>query len=236
VREDGQRRDLWVVGRGPEAGVHGDLACRECHTEIAAIPHGEHCDPGCGQPCHGRIAGGKEYSHEALYWEYASSVHGSARSRKIGCLVCHPAPKRNETAERDKLEEARRCAACHRSSARVQAWFRDRHFLALAAGNDRAPSCPDCHPSHRIRHSSSPESTVHPTHLADTCSNGAVSSGRSGACHGALDAGSVAGAAMNPLPHGRDERGPLALLFALLSGLSAAGLIARAGVGLLRGR
>jgi len=236
VREDGGRRDLGIAGRGLENSIHSELGCSECHTDIASIPHGGHRDPACGQPCHGRSAGGKEYSHEGLYWEYATSVHGSARSRKIGCLVCHPAPERKETLERDKLEEARRCAACHRGSARVREWFQDRHFLALAAGNRRAPSCPDCHTSHRIRPASAPESTVHPLRLADTCSNGAVSQDRRGGCHGALDAGAVAGASMNPLPRGRSERGRLALWLTLLTGLSAAGLIVRAGVGLLRGR
>jgi hypothetical protein len=236
VREGGGRRDLGIAGRELEVSMHSELGCRECHTDIASIPHGEHRDPGCGQPCHGRSAGGKEYSHEGLYWEYATSVHGSARSRKIGCLVCHPAPERKETAERDKLEEARRCAACHRGSAGVREWFLDRHFLALAAGNRRAPSCPDCHAAHRIRPASSPESTVDPTRLVDTCSNGTASSERRGACHGVLNAGAVAGASMNPLPRGRKERGPIVLLFALLSGLAAAGLIVRAGVGLLRGR
>jgi len=236
VRDAGKVRALGIDSGKFDASIHGALGCRECHADIASIPHGEHRDVGCGQPCHGQSTGGREFSHEGLYWEYTASAHGSARSLKIGCLVCHPSPERGETAERDKLEEARRCAACHRASPTVVAWFSDRHFLALAGGNRRAPSCPDCHSSHRVRPAAAPESSVNRKHLAETCSNGALGTGRKGACHGALGESGVAGASMNPLPRGRTGKNPLALVLALLAGTLTAGLVVRAGVGLVRGR
>ena len=236
VRDAGKPRSLAISAARLEPAMHRDLGCRECHADIASIPHGDHREPGCGQACHGQSVGGKEYSHEGLYWEYAASAHGTAKGRKIGCLLCHPAPERRENAERDRLDEARRCASCHRGNARVQAWFTDRHFLALAGGNRRAPSCPDCHGAHQVRPASSTESATNPRHLVETCSNGVVGSERRGSCHGTLGPAAVAGAAMNPLPRGRAGAGPLALLFALLSGALAAGLVVRAGVGLVRGR
>jgi hypothetical protein len=236
VRDGERRRDLAVADRRFDASTHRDLGCRECHTDIVSIPHGERRVPGCGQPCHGRTAGGKEYSHEKLYWEYAASSHGSATTSKIGCLVCHPAPERREEPGRDKVQEAKRCASCHRGSARVRDWFSDRHFLALAGGNTRAPSCPDCHSSHRVRPSSSSDATVHPARLAETCSHGAVNGERRGACHGALDPAAVAGASMSPVARGKGGSGALALLLALLPGTLAAGLVVRAGIGFARGR
>ena len=236
VRDAGGRRDLALAVERLEASMHRDLSCRECHADIASIPHGERKEPACGQPCHGQSAAGKEYSHEGLYWEYATSSHGSAKSRKIGCLVCHPAPDRAAGAERDKLQEARRCASCHRGSARVRDWFSDRHFLALVGGNRLAPSCPDCHSSHRVRPASAPESTVNRKRLAETCANGARGSERKGACHGGLGESGVAGASMNPLPRGRAGRGRLGLVLDLLAGVLAVGLVVRAGVGLARRR
>jgi hypothetical protein len=236
VREAGAARSLGIDAGGYAGSMHGEVGCRECHADIASIPHGERREAGCGQPCHSQKIGGKEYSHEGLYWEYAASAHGGARSRKIGCLICHPTPERRATAERDKLEEARRCASCHRGNPRVAAWFSDRHFLALVGGNLRAPSCPDCHSAHRARPAASPESTVHPAHLAATCANGARGNERAGACHGALGEAAVAGAAMSPLPRGRSGQSPLGLALALLAGALAVGLVARAGVGLARGR
>lgn len=236
VRDAGQVRALGVAPGGYDASVHGGLGCRECHADIASIPHGEHREAGCGQPCHGQGAGGGEISHDALYWEYTASSHGSARSRKIGCLVCHPSPERGETDERDKLGEARQCASCHRASPMVQGWFADRHFLALAGGNSRAPSCPDCHSAHRVRPASAPESTVSSKRLAETCANGAQGAERRGACHGGLSESAVAGASMNPLPRRRAVKDPTGLALTLLAGALLAGLVARAGVGLARGR
>ena len=236
VRDAGKDRALGIATARFDASMHGVLGCSECHADIVAIPHGEHRDVGCGQPCHGRSAGGREFSHEGLYWEYTASAHGSARSRKIGCLVCHPTPERREGTVRDKIEEARQCAACHRRSPMVVAWFSDLHFLALAGGNRRAPSCPDCHSAHRVRPAAAPDSAVNRKHLAETCANGARGAERKGACHGALGESSVAGASMNPLPRGRTGKDPLALLLTLLAGALAAGLVVRAGVGLARGR
>lgn len=236
VRDAGKVRALGIDAGRFDASMHGEIGCRECHADIASIPHGEHRDVGCGQPCHGRSAGEREFSHEGLYWEYMASAHGSARSRKIGCLVCHPSPERRESAERDKLAEARQCAACHRGSPAVAAWFSDRHFLALAGGNRRAPSCPDCHSAHRVRPASALESTVNRKRLAETCANGARGTERKGACHGALGESGVAGASMNPLLRGRTGKDPLSLVLTLLAGALAAGLLVRAGVGLARGR
>jgi len=237
VRDAGKVRTLGIAVGRFEASMHGVLGCRECHADIASIPHGEHREVGCGQPCHGRgTAVGREFSHEGLYWEYTTSAHGSARSRKIGCLACHPSPERRENAERDKLEETRQCAACHRGNAMVLAWFSDRHFLALAGGNRRAPACPDCHSAHRVLPAAAPESTVNRKRLAETCANGAVGTGRKGACHGALGESAVAGAAMNPLSRARTRKDPLALVLTLLAGALAAGLFVRAGIGMARGR
>lgn len=236
VRDAGKVRMLGVSRNGEDSSAHVDLGCRECHVDIASIPHGEHRDVGCGQPCHGQSKGGREYSHEGLYWEYAASVHGSVKSDKIGCLVCHPAPQRRETTERDKIGEARRCASCHRGSPKVLAWFSETHFLALAGGNQRAPSCPDCHSSHRVRPAAAAESLVNRKRLAETCSNGALGTERRGACHGALGEAAVAAATMNPLPRGRARSSPLTLAFTLLAGSLLAGLCVRAGVGLVRGR
>lgn len=236
VREAGAARPLGVSAEAFDTSMHGELGCRECHADIASIPHGEHREAGCGQPCHGQTRGGKEYSHEKLYWEYTASVHGRVRPRAVGCLVCHPAPERRETADRDKLGEAHRCAACHRDHPLVRDWFSDRHYLALAGGNRRAPSCPDCHSAHRVRAASADDATVSRKNLAGTCANGAVESERRGGCHGALGEVDVTGVSMSPLPRGTSRRHPLAFALLAAAGSLLGGLVVRAGLGLWRGR
>jgi len=236
IRGAGAARNLWLDPEVFELSAHGELACRECHGDIVSIPHGQSREVGCGQVCHARGAGGKPYSHEGLYWEYAAGSHGSARSPRIGCLVCHPEPVRREDTGRDKLGEARLCAACHRGSAQVLAWFSDRHAIALAAGNARAPSCPDCHGAHGVRPAAAPESPVAAQRRTGTCANGALDAGSRQGCHGGLAPAAAAGAAMSPLPRrGAAARG-LSSAFTALAGLLLAGLVARAGVGFARGR
>lgn len=231
VREGGAARQLGLSAERFDSSAHGSLGCRECHLGVASIPHGDGVgDVGCGQSCHGLTIGGRDYSHEGLYWEYATSVHGGQGPGRVGCLVCHPEPGASEKG-RDKVAEARLCAACHRANPRVRAWFADRHFRALEAGNTRAPSCPDCHTAHRVRAPSAPESTVNAGRLAETCARGALAPG--GGCHERLVPGAAAAATMNPLPQARAGAGRL---FTLFAALAIAGLLARAGIGLARGR
>jgi hypothetical protein len=236
VRAGGGARLLGIDPERFELSLHGVLECRDCHADIASIPHGEVREVSCGQPCHGLGAGGKSVSHEGLYWEYAASVHGRATDRRVGCLLCHPAPEAREDGTRDRLDEARHCASCHDENPRVLAWFSDRHFTALAAGERRAPSCPDCHTSHRVLASSAPESSTHPAHLAQTCAAGALASGDRRGCHGALSPASVSGASMNPLADGAGAGRALTIVFNILYGALVSALFVRAGLGLIRGR
>jgi hypothetical protein len=235
----GRVRPLAISAERFSASVHGPLGCRDCHADISSIPHPEAAaDVNCGQPCHvGAGKEGKEYSHEALYWEYTASVHGSQKTRKVACLVCHPAPAvaADPDQRRDKMQEVRQCAACHRESPKVLAWFDDVHFLALARGNRLAPSCPDCHTDHRVWPPAAKESSVNARRLADTCGKGAIPGGTRG-CHAGAGEGAVRGAGMNLLPLGRHDRPARPGLATLLFGLMLAGLAARAGLGFLRRR
>jgi len=233
ARRGGEAVPLAVSAEEFDAGAHGALECRECHADIASIPHPEaRRDTNCGLVCHAH--GGGSTSHEKLYWDYAASVHGSARERRITCLVCHPASAAAAQG-RDKMREVRLCAACHRGKAAVRAYFSDAHFLALAGGAGHAPACPDCHTAHRVRRPGAEESSVSAKNLAATCGSGALAEARSGACHGTLAAAAVSGASMVTLPRG-GRGGALAWLLRLLAAAMLLGLLARAGVGLVRER
>lgn len=228
IRAGGAVRSLTISAERLQASAHGPVSCRDCHAEIAAIPHEEPRAVGCGQPCHSGSKAGKEYSHEALYWEYAASVHGV---KKIPCLRCHPSPALPGEAGRRKRAEARQCAACHRTHPAVQAWFGDAHFAALARGDARAPSCPDCHTAHRVWPKAAPQSSVNPRRLAETCGRGALGTGQERPCHGQLAESAVAGATMNPLPAGGGRPGAGPRLLTLLFWALLAGLVVRAAVG-----
>jgi len=230
VRDGGEVRRLALSGARYEASAHGPLGCRECHVDIASIPHGNAVRPvACGQACHGA-----QTSHEKIWWDQAASAHGTAPGGAVGCLVCHPAPA--PAAERDRQAEARLCAACHRANPTVMAWFADTHGRALAAGDPRAPSCPDCHTAHSVRPASAEESSVSAGRLAATCSGGVLSRPGARGCHGTLSEATVAGASMNQLARGATRGGALRLAFSLLFAGMVAGLLVRAGIGFAKGR
>lgn len=201
VRDGDNLAELTIAPKFFESSVHALLNCRDCHSDIAAIPHGGGTrEVSCGQLCHQQDITGEFFSHEALFWEYTTSVHGELPDGKITCMVCHPAESLAETGRRDLLLEVRQCASCHRSNGHVRNYFNDLHYLALTLGNRRAPSCPDCHRAHRILGPDSPDSSVRGEALAGTCGSGAMPSSSSGRCHGDLSPKSVTGANMGALP------------------------------------
>ncbi len=227
----------FIDSRYFESSVHSLLNCRECHSDIAAIPHPDAApEISCGQPCHQRDQEGNPYSHESLFWTYTASVHGQAESGGIGCVTCHPAGSLGELSRRDLLLEADQCASCHRRDPHVKSFFGSLHYRALAGGSRRAPSCPDCHTSHGILPADNPEATIHPERLAATCGAGALGGGAAGRCHGELTGEVVQGAAMNPLPLAGSRTGTAAWLFTALYWGLLGGLAFRVLYGVLRGR
>jgi formate dehydrogenase gamma subunit len=97
---------------------------------------------------------------------YAVSVHGSL---EMSCEDCHQG-----LTEFPHPAEARpvACAACHASEG--EEYDSSLHGYAVARGNERAPTCGDCHGVHDIRRSSDPDSRTHHSRMAATCTG----------CHG----------------------------------------------------
>ncbi|MCA9674004.1 MAG: cytochrome c3 family protein [Kofleriaceae bacterium] len=125
------------------ASAHKDLACTACHLADAAVPPPSRGDQQCVASftdtecarCHGEEA-------EA----YRGSVHDGARL-PVACATCHADIHAIRPHQGDKLRAAETCAGCH---DRQQPYFESVHYTALAAGNDDAPTCTDCHGVHAI--------------------------------------------------------------------------------------
>ena len=131
VRAGDDLAELTIDSHFFESSVHALLNCRECHSDIAAIPHsGGTRDVGCGQICHQQDLSGEFFSHEALFWEYTTSVHGELPDGRISCMVCHPAESLAKTERRDLLLEVRQCASCHRSNGGSSVYFCESRELA----------------------------------------------------------------------------------------------------------
>ncbi len=171
----GGERSLFVDPGLYNASVHGDLACEDCHADIAEIPHPEHLQKvACGE-CHDDAASA-----------YAGSVHSSAvESGAASCADCHgkhdilsPSDAHSRT---HPLNLPATCARCHADPKVVfehkipvhdplAAYKKSVHGSALLLRkNLAAPSCVSCHGSHRILSLSDPESPIYWKHVGETC-------------------------------------------------------------------
>lgn len=98
--------------------------------------------------------------------EYNASIHGQ---EGYACVQCHsnitgyPHPALDvETRREMTLSMYNACRRCHADKYTEEA--DDVHRHALAAGNENAAVCSDCHGAHNIAHPDQPR-----THIVQTC-------------------------------------------------------------------
>ena len=137
-------RPLWVHREVFENGVHGRLACSDCHKGYDAFPHRGPRENRCDLPCH--VAGA---SHEEIAAAEAPGVHAGVASP--GCAACHgggAAPRGREVDDR--------CRGCHGALEPSDAVFPagpgafGRRAHASARDSARVPGCVACHGAHGI--------------------------------------------------------------------------------------
>jgi len=116
--------------------------------------------------------------------DFATDVHSELG---FGCLDCHgvasgAAEGSGFLSKPTHQRMPALCGRCHSDAAfmrqfdpalrvdQVAEYATSVHGERLARHNDqRVAVCSSCHPAHRIRAPSDPESTVHPLHIAETC-------------------------------------------------------------------
>jgi cytochrome b subunit of formate dehydrogenase len=110
--------------------------------------------------------------------DYARGVHGQAASKGNSaapdCATCHGVtheiPSTKTAQFRATIPEI--CGACHAEIA--EEYGSSVHGQAVKRGATQAPVCTDCHGEHSILAPSNTASSVHSSHIRDTC----------GGCHG----------------------------------------------------
>ncbi len=158
--------------------IHGSLACRDCHSGIAALPHAD-------KPPKVNCAG----CHADQTKEYLRSVHGNAKKSGMAdaasCTSCHGAPHEilpasDPGSKTAKTNMADTCGACHSNpeflarhkipfAKPVEAYRLSVHGRALARGDHNAASCSDCHGSHSILSGKDDKSRTGHKIVAETC-------------------------------------------------------------------
>ncbi len=186
---------LFVDEMRVRAGVHGGLACADCHAGIKELPHPDSLPRvDCGA------------CHEDAAKAYGASVHGAASVRGLGdsatCGSCHgPAheilPSTDAASRVAKRNLAATCGACHANpdflarhqiplARPVEAYQQSVHGRAVAAGSATAASCSDCHGSHDIVVPRDPASRINHWRVPETCGrcHGEVARSYAGSIHG----------------------------------------------------
>jgi cytochrome b subunit of formate dehydrogenase len=142
--------------------AHAGVACQSCHLKHEEYPHPEGIHKPACATCHTTVA--KDYSH---------SVHGQAAGKgnvsAPDCATCHGKAHELEAARTVPFRAAvpDLCGACHADVA--EQYQESIHGQAIKRGLVQAPVCTDCHGEHSILPPTNVSSSVHPTHVRDTC-------------------------------------------------------------------
>jgi formate dehydrogenase gamma subunit len=123
--------------------AHANDECLDCHADPDLVREGDYKT---GTSVH---VGEEDLAH---------STHVD-----LDCIDCHA----DASEDHDERLEKAACADCHDDAQEV--FDASRHGQELAAGNQDAPTCADCHGTHDIRAPADSASQVHPQQLALTC-------------------------------------------------------------------
>jgi cytochrome b subunit of formate dehydrogenase len=147
--------------------AHAAVACQSCHVKHEDYPHPANIPKPACAGCHTTVAK-----------DYARGVHGQAAGKGNGaapdCATCH-----GKAHELDSTKTAQFragipdiCGMCHADIA--EQYKESVHGKAVGRGVLQAPVCIDCHGEHSILAPSNAASSVHSSHIRDTCAQ----------CHG----------------------------------------------------
>ncbi len=142
----GKEISLYVDEKSYDASVHGRLQCVLCHSDILEVPHKED----------GLLRVQCSNCHTEEATQFLDSIH--QRSFRRGdvfapnCKDCHG--KHAILSHKDPKSRTFRsnvlnvCGACHEGIRKQYA--ESYHGMLVARGNPKAPTCYDCHYTHRI--------------------------------------------------------------------------------------
>ena len=163
-----------VHGDAFKASIHGSMfTCVDCHTDIKSLPH----EMGLAKPTCATC-------HADEKAKYDSGVHGKAlaagNQKAASCESCHGniheiLPASDPKSRTAKINIPKTCAQCHSQSIPgvsgkpALAYQESVHGKLVAAGNDKAAVCSDCHQSHDVLAAGDPKSPVFHANIPKTC-------------------------------------------------------------------
>jgi len=169
---NGKQISLFIDGEPYKKSVHGELSCVDCHEDIKEVPHGETLAKVDCSKCHEEVQTG---------------LKGSVHEIKNGprCLDCHGdphkmLPKSDRGSFVNHFRVAATCGQCHSDvaplrdftvppSKKEMLYKESVHATELANGNEKAPTCTQCHGAHDILPLSNQKSRTNFLNVPKTC-------------------------------------------------------------------
>lgn len=172
--------DASVHGIALRAGNASAPTCTDCHGRHDVLSHTSPASPlyfsniakTCGN-CHGQESR-----------DVQASVHGRGAAKgereSPTCIDCHNGHQteklKGAASSKISLEICSKCHASTRINAkfgmpdnRVSTFLGSYHGLAVQGRSTSAANCASCHGHHKILPSSDPSSSIHKSHLVETC-------------------------------------------------------------------
>jgi len=152
--------------------VHGSLNCTGCHLGIERLPHTQHLAEVSCANCHSNVVAElntgahRPNVQDGLARPWCTDCHGKTHG-----VMSLERPRSYDTS----VASVKACERCHHESARggfnPAETYRDNiHGRALfKAGLAVAPTCADCHGSHKMRGEDDPESPISHMNVVETC-------------------------------------------------------------------
>lgn len=157
---------------------HGDTECLECHVGADNRRHRRGLDPvDCGA-CHNDVI---EVQAVSVHGEHG--VQGRTGLDLPACDTCHGeihtmVPSSDPASPVHSSSQGETCGVCHgsgqpappgvRTIRPIEAYTASVHAQAVSKG-DIGPGCSDCHTAHSPLPVTDPTSSIHRSHVADTC-------------------------------------------------------------------
>ncbi|MCD6250264.1 MAG: hypothetical protein J7J98_08050 [candidate division Zixibacteria bacterium] len=179
-----------VHGQASAGGIHLAATCNDCHSTAGTA----HRILGPGQPessiGHFEIPKTCGRCHPSIMNDFYEGIHGKLAAQgetdSPVCTNCHgehgilsPSDPLSSVSP-TRVAEAT-CSPCHESAylnekygaptGRLQSWYDSYHGLKSKAGDVTVANCASCHGAHRILPRADSSSSIHPSHLQQTCAS-----------------------------------------------------------------
>jgi len=170
-----------VHGLALKAGQADSAICQDCHDSHEVVPPISPLSP-LHVSRQAETCGG---CHDQAAQDFATSIHGQALAAGMRdaptCTDCHSEHKiqaltGDDASRRISADVCSRCHASERINTkynlpgdRVRTFFDSYHGLASQYGSTLAANCGSCHGYHKVLPSTDPNSTIHASHLVETC-------------------------------------------------------------------